>query len=371
MLHDNTLDWLLEPDTVNPGVRYFALRDLLDQPADAPDVVAAQAAVMASGPVPAILAAQDRAGFWVEPGPGYYPKYTGTVWQITFLAQFGADGRDLHVRAGCDYLLDHSRSTYGGFSAGSSPSGMIHCLQGNLAAALLDLGWLGDPRLAVALDWLARSITGAGVAPAADQGCADPLLPQRQQRVRLCLRRQQPLALRLGRGQGHARAEQGSRRGAHAGSPRRDRRGDRVSPGPRPRAGRLPDALRRQAQPELVPFRLPHRLCHRRAAESGGADGAGTGAKMPVSTLRSNCWKANGTRKDAGSWSTPTTARPGPTSRRRASPASGSRCAHCACCGAPGELPEKPATLTQRRGDAEKRRGDAWLEPALRFLCEP
>jgi hypothetical protein len=169
MLHDNTLDWLLEPDTVNPGVRYFALRDLLDQPADAPDVVAAQAAVMASGPVPAILAAQDRAGFWVEPGPGYYPKYTGTVWQITFLAQFGADGRDLHVRAGCDYLLDHSRSTYGGFSAGSSPSGMIHCLQGNLAAALLDLGWLGDPRLAVALDWLARSITGAGVAPAADQ----------------------------------------------------------------------------------------------------------------------------------------------------------------------------------------------------------
>jgi hypothetical protein len=165
----DALTWLLGPDLVNPGVRYFALKDLLDQPADAPDVVAAQAAVMASGPVPAILAAQDRAGFWVEPGPGYYPKYTGTVWQITFLAQFGADGRDPRVRAGCDYLLDHSRSTYGGFSAGVSPSGMIHCLQGNLAAALLDLGWLGDPRLAVALDWLARSITGAGVAPAADQ----------------------------------------------------------------------------------------------------------------------------------------------------------------------------------------------------------
>lgn len=169
MLHDNPLDWLLEPDAANPGVRYFALRDLLDQPADAPEVVAAQAAVMASGPVPAILAAQDPAGCWVEPGAGYYPKYTGTVWQIIFLAQFGADGRDPRVRAGCDYLLDHSRSTYGGFSAGSSPSGMIHCLQGNLAAALLDLGWLGDPRLDAALDWLARSITGAGIAPAAEQ----------------------------------------------------------------------------------------------------------------------------------------------------------------------------------------------------------
>jgi hypothetical protein len=91
----DALTWLLEPDTSqSQACATFALRDLLDQPADAPDVVAAQAAVMASGPVPAILAAQDRAGFWVEPGPGYYPKYTGTVWQITFLAQFGADGRD-------------------------------------------------------------------------------------------------------------------------------------------------------------------------------------------------------------------------------------------------------------------------------------
>lgn len=169
MTDDNALAWLLEPDPANPGVRYFALRDLLDQPADAPDVVAAQAAVMASGPVPAILAAQDPAGFWVEPGPGYYPKYTGTVWQITFLAQFGADGSDPRVRAGGDYLLDHSRSRYGGFSAGANPSGMIHCLQGNLAAALLGLGWLGDARLATALDWLARSITGEGIAPAEEK----------------------------------------------------------------------------------------------------------------------------------------------------------------------------------------------------------
>jgi hypothetical protein len=168
-MNENSLTWLLEPDPANPGVRYFALKDLLDQPAAAPEVVAAQDAVMASGPVPAILAAQDPAGFWVEPGPGYYPKYTGTVWQIIFLAQFGADGRDRRVHAGGEYLLDHARSTYGGFSAGSSPSGMIHCLQGNLAAALLDLGWQGDARLDAALDWLARSITGEGIAPAAEK----------------------------------------------------------------------------------------------------------------------------------------------------------------------------------------------------------
>ena len=167
--YDDALAWLLAPDAANPGVRYFALRDLLDQPANAPEVIAAQTAVMASGPVPAILAAQSPEGCWVEPGAGYYPKYTGTVWQVIFLAQLGADGRDPRVRAGCEYVLDHARSSYGGFSAGASPTGMIHCLQGNLAAAALDLGRLGDARLDTALDWLARSITGAGIAPAEEK----------------------------------------------------------------------------------------------------------------------------------------------------------------------------------------------------------
>ena len=171
MLHstNDTVAWLLEPDPTNPGVRYMALRDVLGQPSDTPEVAAAQAAVMSSGPVPAILAAQDPAGYWVEPGPGYYPKYTGTVWQVTFLAQLGADGRDSRVTAACDYVLDHTRSRYGGFSAGADPAGQIHCLQGNLVAALIDLGRLGDPRLDDALDWLARSITGEDIAPAEEK----------------------------------------------------------------------------------------------------------------------------------------------------------------------------------------------------------
>ncbi len=38
--------------TDNPGVRYFALRDLMDEPGDAPEVRRAQKAVMTKGPVP-------------------------------------------------------------------------------------------------------------------------------------------------------------------------------------------------------------------------------------------------------------------------------------------------------------------------------
>jgi hypothetical protein len=168
----DVLDWLLQPDPANPGVRYFALKDLLDHPSTDPEVQAAQAAVMQSGPVPAILAAQQADGSW--PGEGYYPKYRGTVWSVMFLAMLGADGDHERVRGGCAYVLDHLRSPapYGGFAFDGRSSGLIHCLEGNLAAALLDLGWRGDPRLDEAIDWLARSITGEGIALATEANAA-------------------------------------------------------------------------------------------------------------------------------------------------------------------------------------------------------
>jgi hypothetical protein len=169
---DQLLPWLLEPDLSNPGVRYFALKDLLDQPGVARDVLAAQRDVMATGPVPVILAAQAPEGYWVEPGPGYLPKYTSTVWQLIFLAQLGADGHDPRVRAGCEHILEHGRAPCGGFSANAGMSGVVHCLQGNLVAALLDLDCLGDARLDAAIDWLARSVTGEGIAPAGEKGAA-------------------------------------------------------------------------------------------------------------------------------------------------------------------------------------------------------
>ena len=43
-----------------------------------------------------------------------------------------------------------------------SPSGAIHCLNGNLIYALIRLGFGDDARVQTAIDWLARSITGEG-----------------------------------------------------------------------------------------------------------------------------------------------------------------------------------------------------------------
>jgi hypothetical protein len=161
-LNADPLPWLLEEDFDNPGVRYFVLRDLLDRPMDDTGVQAAREAIMARGPVPAILDAQYPEGYWVKAGGGYSPKYRGTVWQIMQLAELGADPTDERVRRGCRYLLEHSMAGNGAFAAGQNPHprGSIHCLNGNLVTALIQLGFGDDPRVESALTWLVESILG-------------------------------------------------------------------------------------------------------------------------------------------------------------------------------------------------------------------
>jgi hypothetical protein len=179
-LKGDPLPWLLEEDT--PAVRHLALRQLLDLPEDTPEVRDARAAAMCADPIAAILAAQQPEGFWVKPGPGYTPKYRGTVWQLIFLDQLGADGTEPRVRAACRYVLDHSQSKSGGFATweggsreASPPASLaIHCLNGNLLRALIGFGWLGDERVQRAVEWQVRSITGEDFAGYARSGTSGP-----------------------------------------------------------------------------------------------------------------------------------------------------------------------------------------------------
>jgi len=164
-LNNDPLPWLLE--SANPSVRYFALTDLLDRPADDPDVVAAKAAINTCRPVKNILDAMYPAGYWVKPGAGYSPKYRSTVWSVMFLDQLGADGSDPRIRAACEYVLSHTQTPNGGFGCSSrvdAPrppnSAVLHCLHGNLLRAMLDFGFGDDERIQGAIEWQARSITG-------------------------------------------------------------------------------------------------------------------------------------------------------------------------------------------------------------------
>ena len=163
-LRGDPVSWLLETDTSQPAIRYFTLRDILDISDDDTEVKKTKAEIMKTGPVPAILDNQETEGYWLKPGPGYSPKYKSTVWQIIFLAQLGADINDLKVRNGCEYVLNHNIAGHGGITYNGIPSGFIHCLSGNMMAALIDLGCIDDNRVQSALEWEARAITGDGVA---------------------------------------------------------------------------------------------------------------------------------------------------------------------------------------------------------------
>jgi hypothetical protein len=67
-------------------------------------------------------------------------------------------------------MLDHSLADGGQFTTATSgaPSGTVDCLQGNLCWALLELG-VDDPRLDTAFDWMARTVTGEGMASVKDR----------------------------------------------------------------------------------------------------------------------------------------------------------------------------------------------------------
>ncbi|HSN73694.1 MAG TPA: nitrogen fixation protein NifH, partial [Anaerolineae bacterium] len=169
-LHNDPLPWLLEPD--DPGVRYLALRDLLDRPADDPELSAARRLAHVAGPIATVLDAMAPDGYWVEPGPGYLPKYRSTVWAVILLAQLGAwVEEDERVGRSCAYLLEHALAPGGQWASASAPSGTADCLQGNLCWALPALG-CDDPRLEQAFEWMARTVTGEGMAPNSQRDAA-------------------------------------------------------------------------------------------------------------------------------------------------------------------------------------------------------
>jgi hypothetical protein len=169
-LNGDSLAWLLEKD--DPGVRYLALRDLMELSADDRELRAARKAAYQQGPIAAILNEMDQSGFWVEPGPGYNPKYRSTVWALIALAQLGASiEEDKRIALACAYFRDHAVTAGGQITASGAPSGTADCLQGNLCWALLELGY-EDPRLAAAVEWMARTVTGEGIAPVTDKQAA-------------------------------------------------------------------------------------------------------------------------------------------------------------------------------------------------------
>ncbi len=155
LLKADPTDWLLEEDE-EPGVRYLALRDIVE--ADDKEIQAARRKAHREGPIATILSNMNPEGYWVRPGAGYSPKCRGTVWSLISLAELGASIKeDERVDTACSYYLDHAFTKGGQITPRGLPVGTAGCLQGNMLTALMDMG-VRDSRLDTAYEWMARTV---------------------------------------------------------------------------------------------------------------------------------------------------------------------------------------------------------------------
>jgi hypothetical protein len=181
ILEESPMEWLLEKS--NPSVRYFALRDLLSKPQGSDEIVAAKKAIPQSATVRRILDKQDQQGYWEEPNSPYLPKYKSSYWTIMVLSRLGMDKTNEKVAKACEFIFRFQHGE-GGFSSDSTEKAsmeyenrlrkgktllpksefvssllyesQLSCLTGNMAAALIRLGYEDDLRIKKTLRWLVK-----------------------------------------------------------------------------------------------------------------------------------------------------------------------------------------------------------------------
>jgi hypothetical protein len=179
ILNGSPIDWLLEKS--NPSIRYFTMRDILDKPEDNADVLEAKKAIPQSSVVQKILRKQNPGGFWEDPYSPYLPKYKSSYWTVMLLALVGMNRTNQELNKACEFLFTYQHDE-GGFSTETSATAskefdylrrkgkelpskkefesshiyenQLSCLTGNMAVALLRIGYEDDTRLRKAIKWL-------------------------------------------------------------------------------------------------------------------------------------------------------------------------------------------------------------------------
>lgn len=151
------LDWLLSPD--EPGVRFWALQQLLDRAPDDGEVLEAQEEVMGSSCVRRILSALSSEGYWEKPEDIYLPKYTAGTHNLLILAELGArrtpeiEKSLEHVfqfqRDSGHFLMDFPKTAKGKASVVKDGC----CYDGNILYYLIHFGYLDDPRTQRLIDF--------------------------------------------------------------------------------------------------------------------------------------------------------------------------------------------------------------------------
>lgn len=108
-----TIDWLLDSQT--PSIRYFTYKNLLNRPDDDAMVQSTRTQIGNADYTKAILAEQDKAGFWYNPKHFYGPKYRSSHWAMLLLSELGAAPEMDALQKGADFMLRRmaeSKDTY-------------------------------------------------------------------------------------------------------------------------------------------------------------------------------------------------------------------------------------------------------------------
>jgi hypothetical protein len=154
-LNGDALPWLLDPE--NPSVRYWTLIDLLDRPANDPDVQKARTAISRQSLVKQLFALQHPEGYW---GNDETKPYTaqGAVAALTLLRMLGVTP-DKRTAAGCNSFLKFCQHESGGFSLTKKlRSGIFPCTTGEHLPFLLYFGLQDDPRVRAAFAFVVEDM---------------------------------------------------------------------------------------------------------------------------------------------------------------------------------------------------------------------
>ena len=128
-MNPKVIDWLLEDD--NPPIKYLTLTQLLGNADIDPQVREAKANLMNYDvTVETIMRGRE---YWEREDKSYW-KYTGQYWQLIFLGQFLANGRDKRLGEWVIRLIEKEDWVY--------PKGG-QCLTANMLSAFIRLGF-GD-----------------------------------------------------------------------------------------------------------------------------------------------------------------------------------------------------------------------------------
>lgn len=145
------IDWFLSGE---PFVKYRTLTDLLGKLESDKEVVASKELVCRHRLIKKIFDRQNRDGYWGTPKDIYtwWPKKDTTFWLLGILADFGFTKDNRKITRACEYVFS-TQIPCGGFGCAPPPV-PYDCFTGILTESLAKLGYVSDPRLKKAYEWL-------------------------------------------------------------------------------------------------------------------------------------------------------------------------------------------------------------------------